>query len=90
MEYPDLNPPEVHYIEIDKEEDEYRIVSGAIIGRGVAAGGGEGVFKLEEVIGTDWFRESVQKADCEWLITILSDVSLSPKKRFETVLEKIK
>lgn len=87
-QYTDLNPPEVHYLDINKNGDDHRFIAGEIIGRGVAAGGGEGSFTLTEFIKKDWLLKHLKKSGCEWVLPIINDATLSERDRFKLIISR--
>ncbi|MAD45488.1 MAG: hypothetical protein CMI02_02010 [Oceanospirillaceae bacterium] len=90
IHYPDRNPPETHYLLIDESHGEFNFRAGAVIGRGVAAGGGEGVFSIDSLQKVQSYRKFLRDIKREWIDEILSSSQHSETEKYLMIIERSK
>ncbi|SFL85539.1 hypothetical protein [Marinobacter zhejiangensis] len=87
--YPDRNPPEVHYLYLVETGDGYAFRAGEVIGKGVAAGGGEGMFTMDGLKAMARYDEFIRDIRCDWLADILSDQCLSEQEKYREICSRL-
>lgn len=87
VQYPDRNPPEIHYLYVDRSESGYLFRAGEVIGKGVAAGGGEGTFTVDAFRNRRGYERFLKDIQCEWIQDILDNPGLADNEKFLAILD---
>ncbi len=86
MQYLDRNPVEAHYVDIELTDAGYVFIAGEVIGRGVAAGGGEGKHSLAAFSQQPGLDNILAQAGCTWMKPLLQQTNLSEAQVFERII----
>ena len=85
-QYLDRNPVEAHYVDIETTDSGYIFIAGEVIGRGVAAGGGEGKHGLTAFSQLPDLDHTLTQAGCTWMKPLLQQTNVSEAQVFERII----